>query len=311
MTDITADARARRHGRRPLSPEWRRHWIRYPAEGALLYLCYGLCKLLPLDWSSALLGKALRRIGPLLGAHRKALRNIERAMPELPPERRRAIACGMWENLGRVLGEYPHLHEILDNPRRMVLVEGRHVFAQRHKGRPLIFVSGHFANWELAAPTAEWHDFHVSIIYRAPNNRFADRLIRHIRGSCGLGQLPKGAQGAKGAIRLVAEGGNLAVLVDQRMSDGIEVPFFGRPAMTAPAVAQFALRYDAIILPVRLVRRKGARFEVVCEPPLELERTGDRQADVAAIMTRINAILERWIRERPEQWLWLHRRWRD
>jgi KDO2-lipid IV(A) lauroyltransferase len=99
------------------------------------------------------------------------------------------------------------------------------------------------------------------------------------------------------------------VLVDQKMNDGIPVPFFGRPAMTAPAVAQLALRFDCAIIPARVERLKGARFRLTAFPPIEIAKTGNRQADTLAIMTRINAVVEGWIRERPDLWFWLHRRW--
>lgn len=99
------------------------------------------------------------------------------------------------------------------------------------------------------------------------------------------------------------------MLVDQKMTDGIAVPFFGRDAMTAPALAQFALKYDAPIIPVRSERLEGARFRITFYPELKTPKTGDRHADILAIMTNVNASMESWIRERPEQWLWLHRRW--
>lgn len=289
---------------------WRRHWLTQPLQGALLYAFYGLFGLLPVDWASGLGGALARTIGPRLGISRRAERNLERVLPELDAAARRAVIREMWDNLGRVAAEYPHLLRILDDPARLELVDIHHVNAQRGCGRPLIFFGGHLGNWELAGATAVRQDFPISGIYRTPNNRFADRLVRHIRGTiCGMGLIRKGAAGAKEAIKLVAGGGNLALLVDQKMNDGIAVPFFGLPAMTAPALAQLALRYDAVVLPVRILRLRGARFRVICEPPLEVVRTGDRNADTLAIMTRVNQILERWIRQTPGQWLWLHRRW--
>jgi len=101
------------------------------------------------------------------------------------------------------------------------------------------------------------------------------------------------------------------MMVDQKMNDGIPVPFFGRDVMTAPALAELALRYDCPVVPARVERLKGAYFRLLIYPPLELVKTGDRQADVAANMAQVNAILEQWIRDTPEQWLWLHNRWPD
>jgi KDO2-lipid IV(A) lauroyltransferase len=99
------------------------------------------------------------------------------------------------------------------------------------------------------------------------------------------------------------------MLVDQKLNDGIAVPFFGRDAMTAPALARLARRYDCIVVPVRVVRLGGAHFRLICDPPLKVPKTADAQADALALMTEVNATIERWIRARPEQWFWLHRRW--
>jgi KDO2-lipid IV(A) lauroyltransferase len=123
--------------------------------------------------------------------------------------------------------------------------------------------------------------------------------------------VPKGGLAARRAIEALKEGRHLALLIDQKMNDGIPVPFFGRPAMTAPAVAQLALRFDCAVVPARVERTEGAHFRLVVSPPLEIVRTGDRNADILALMTRINSVLESWIRERPEMWFWLHRRWPD
>jgi KDO2-lipid IV(A) lauroyltransferase len=101
------------------------------------------------------------------------------------------------------------------------------------------------------------------------------------------------------------------LLVDQKLNDGIAVPFFGRPAMTAPALALLALHFDCTVLPARVERLHGAHFRLTIEPPLSLARTGNRTADAAALMTEVNRTLERWIRHRPDQWFWLHRRWPD
>jgi KDO2-lipid IV(A) lauroyltransferase len=151
----------------------------------------------------------------------------------------------------------------------------------------------------------------VAEIYRAANNPFVDNLIAQFRSPIGSELVPKGALGARRAIAALKEGRHIAMLVDQKMNDGIAVPFFGREAMTAPAAAQLALRFNGAIVPARVERTRGAHFRIVFSPPVALSRSGDRHADVRAIMTRVNAEMESWIRERPEMWLWLHRRWPD
>ena len=149
----------------------------------------------------------------------------------------------------------------------------------------------------------------VAQIYRAANNPSVDRMIIRFRGDGEL--IPKGAVAARRAIAVLRRGMHLTMLADQKMNDGIPVPFFGRTAMTSSALASLALRFDCDVLPVRVERLGGARFRLTVFPPLPLPRSGDRHADVAALMARVNQILEEWIRDRPEEWFWLHRRWPD
>jgi KDO2-lipid IV(A) lauroyltransferase len=174
----------------------------------------------------------------------------------------------------------------------------------------MIFFSGHIANWEIGMLAGVQYGISVAQIYRAANNPLMDRMIARFRSDRGE-FIPKGAVGARRAITALRRGTHLALLADQKMNDGIPVPFFGRPAMTAPALAVLALRFDCDVLPLRVERLDGARFRVTVFPPLPLARSGEPHADAAALMVRVNATLEAWIRDRPEQWLWVHRRWPD
>jgi KDO2-lipid IV(A) lauroyltransferase len=149
------------------------------------------------------------------------------------------------------------------------------------------------------------------IVYRAANNPLIDWLYRHGRSTGASNQIRKGPSGVRQLLAAMRQGHNVAMLVDQKMNDGIAVPFFGRPAMTAPAVAELALRFGCPLIPVRMERLGGTRFRVTVLPPLDHPDSGDRRQDVLTMMTEINALLESWIRERPEQWLWLHNRWPD
>ena len=177
-------------------------------------------------------------------------------------------------------------------------------------GRRMIIFSGHIANWEIAALAAAQYGARITQIYRAANNPLVDRLIARFRGDRGE-YIPKGAAAARRAFAALYRGEHLTLLADQKLNDGIAVPFFGRPAMTAPALALLALRFDCDVLPARVERLEGAHFRLTVFPPLPLLRSGNPQADVAALTARVNAILEAWIRDRPEQWLWVHRRWPD
>jgi KDO2-lipid IV(A) lauroyltransferase len=283
----------------------------YFAQAVALALFLGLCRLLPVDWASALGGWIGRTVGPHMGQSRKALRNLERALPENPPERNRQIITGMWDNLGRVIAEYPHLAQIcarLEGGR--VEIHGLDIVRGLiDDEKPGIMFGGHLANWEVQPFIARHTGLELGLIYRAPNNEWVDNLLRRLRDSPLM--FRKGQEGAKALFSLLRHGGHAAMLVDQKMNDGIPVPFFGRDAMTAPAIAQFAVRLGCVLVPARTERLKGARFRITVYPPLAPPATGDRGADERAIMVTINQIIEGWIRERPEQWLWLHRRWPD
>jgi KDO2-lipid IV(A) lauroyltransferase len=291
----------------------RRGAIRNIAEGAGLVLAYGFLRVLPVDWASGVGGFLARMIGPRLGVTKRAQENLKRALPDLTSAERRQVIAGMWDNLGRVIAEYPHLDKfrLFEANSRIEGIDRGNILATRDPARKYIFFSAHYGNWEIAIRTASQAGFEVTGVYRAPNNPIVDRFMLWARGADGGELVPKGDIAARKAFGALREGRALCMLVDQKMNDGIPVPFFGRDAMTAPALAVLALRYDCAVVPIRMQRTKGARFRMISEPPLALPKTGNNEADRRALMVEVNAVVERWVRERPEQWLWLHRRWSD
>jgi Kdo2-lipid IVA lauroyltransferase/acyltransferase len=281
-------------------------------EAAAAALLFGALRLLPIHWASGLGGAVARRIGPFLGVSKRARINLHRAFPELPAAEIERIVTGMWDNLGRVAAEYPHLREI-----RVFAPGGRvetHGFENMDQavaaGRRMIIFSGHLANWEIGALAAAQYGAPVTQIYRAPNNPLVGRLLSRFRGDRGE-YIPKGAAAARRAFSALYRGEHLTMLADQKLNEGIPVPFFGRPAMTATALALLALRFDCDVLPARVERLNGARFRLTVFPRLALPRSGDQDADVAALTAAVTGVLESWIRDRPEEWLWVHRRWPD
>jgi len=287
--------------------------LRDRIEAGAAALVFGLFRLLPLDAASALGGFIGRTIGRFSGISKRARINLRRAMPELGEEETERVIRGMWDNLGRVVAEYPHLGEFrIFEPGGRVQREGfEHIDRALAAGKRIIFVSGHYGNWEVATLGATQYGLSVAQIYRAANNPRTDALIRQFRGVVGSELIPKGVIAARKSIEALRQGRHLAMLVDQKMNDGIAVPFFGRDAMTPPAAAQLALRFGCAIIPARVERTQGAHFRVTVFPEIAHEPTGDRNADIHAMTTEINAVLESWIRARPEMWFWLHRRWPD
>jgi KDO2-lipid IV(A) lauroyltransferase len=301
-----SDARVAAEPRRPPA-----RWD-HRAEAAGAALFFAAMRALPMDLASALGGALGRALGPRLGISRRARDNLHAAFPDLPPAEVERIVRGMWDNLGRVVAEYPHL------PRLRVFVPGgriatrgvEHLDRAIAAGRSVILFGGHIGNWEIAALAAGQHGIDVAQIYRAANNPLVDAMIARFRGRASE-FIPKGTVASRRALAALRRGAHLTLLVDQKLNDGIAVPFFGREAMTAPALALMALHFGCAVLPARVERLAGARFRLTIEPPLPLPDTGDRAADVMALMTAVNRTLERWIRERPEQWFWLHSRWPD
>ncbi|MBP2294850.1 lipid A biosynthesis lauroyl acyltransferase [Azospirillum rugosum] len=296
--------------RGPLA-KWLLRRVGYPLEAAFVFGIAGLFRALPLDAASALGGRIGRTVGPFLPGSRTARRNLERAFPEKPRAEIDAILRGMWDNLGRVIAEYPHLDEIggFGPGGRVEVIGAEHIDALREDGKAGILVSGHFANWEVQSVTSRKMGVELAGVYRAPNNPYVGALLIDLRSAAGGTHIPKGAEGARTLLRVLSKGGHVGMLIDQKMNDGIPVPFFGRDAMTAPAAAQLALRLGIPLVPARTERLGGARFRITVLPPVEPPATGDRNADVRILMERLNHLLEQWIRERPAEWLWVHRRW--
>ena len=274
----------------------------------LAYALYHGVRLMPVDFASALGGAIGRVLGPMLPMHKIAKANIAAAFPEKSAAERAKIVSGMWDNIGRTFFEYPHQTALIESG-RVEMGNLAEVDILRDDGLPGVLWSGHLANWELVSAGAGARGLVMHRIYRAPNNRRVDWLFHANRNLVKGELLPKGAGGGKRAMVLLRKGEHLGMMVDQKMNDGIAVPLFGRPAMTASALATFALRFDAPVMGARAIRLKGAHFRLDVTGLYKVADTGDRFADELAAMTQVNRILEAWIREYPEQWLWVHRRW--
>lgn len=280
--------------------------LRYTLETALAYTVYGFFRILPLDTASATGGWIGRHIGIHLSATETARQNLAMAFPDKDAAERERIMLGMWDNLGRVAGEYAHLHRIWER----VSLQGEELIpAIRDSGKPAILFGAHLANWELCAAGGKNHGINISLVYRKPNNPGVDSLLRHARNSGIAAHIQKGAAGAREMLSVLKKNGVLGILMDQKLNEGMAIPFFGRDAMTAPALALFALRFGCPVYPIRVERLDGCHFKMTLYPALETPRSGDQEQDTRAMLVDINCLLESWIRERPEQWLWIHHRW--
>ncbi|MFC0284365.1 lipid A biosynthesis lauroyl acyltransferase [Camelimonas abortus] len=283
----------------------------------LVRAVFGFLRLLGPDRASALGGAVARTVGPLLGVHKVAMRNLRETFPDRPEAELKAIARKAWENLGRTAAEYPHLAEIFDynydnpDPHGRIQVRGiEHFIALRDDGKPAILFSAHCANWELPAICAARYGLDLTAVFRAPNDPAVARAVQEIRSQT-MGGLEAARPGAAFAMMEALErGGHLGMLIDQHFTRGVVTQFLGRPALTNPVMGKFARRFDCPVHGARVIRLNGARFLIELTPPVEMPRDENGEIDVAGAMQAMTDVVAGWVLEHPEQWLWMHRRWR-
>ena len=289
------------------------------AAGGMLGLTrsvFALARTLGPDRAADVGAALARRVGPLLPVHRTALRNLRAAFPDKGEAELKALARGAWDNLGRTGAEYAHLAQLFDyDPERpnagRCEVEGvEHFLKLRDDGQPGIIFSAHLANWELPAICAARFGLDATAVFRAPNDPATARVVHEVRSQT-MGGLEAARQGAAFAMQGVLErGGHLGMLIDQHFTRGVVVNFFGRRALVNPVLGKFARGFECPVHGVRVIRLPGHRFRLELTGPLDLPRDPDGQINVQGAMQAMTAVVEGWIREHPEQWLWMHRRWR-
>ncbi len=277
---------------------------------------FALARALGPDRSSAVGGAIARRLGPLLPQHRIGLENLRAAFPDKSEAEIRAILAGAWENIGRLGAEYPHLGQLFDYDHYSgeigrIEVDGiEHFIALAEDGKPALIFSAHLANWELPPICAARYGLDATVVFRPPNEPAAAHVLHEIRSQT-MGGLEAARQGAAFAMRGVLErGGHLGMLIDQHFTRGVTVDFLGRPAFTNPIMGKFARAFDCPVHGVRVIRLPAGRFRLQLTPALDLPRDAEGLVDVQGAMQAMTRVVEDWVREHPEQWLWMHRRWR-
>jgi KDO2-lipid IV(A) lauroyltransferase len=280
-------------------------------ESALFDALRALARLFPVDSVSNSGAWLCRRLGPLTSAHRVADRNIRIAFPHYSDAEVKTLLQEQWMELGRSLAEFAILDRVVADRSRVVIHGEALLGAIAAAQRPVVFISGHFSNFEIMAAAMVRCGVRVQVTYRAMNNPYVDERVRRTRFSYGVRMFaPKGLEGARELMRAIGRGESIALLNDQKFNGGVEAPFFGVMAHTAPGPSTFALRFGIPLQPLSVQRAgPGARFEVFVHEPIVLEDTGDREADIEAGVRRINAFIEERIRARPAEWFWVHRRW--
>jgi len=269
-----------------------------------------LFRLLPTDCASAIGGGLLKLIGPLSGTHKLAARNLRIAFPDRDAAWRARVLKGQWENVGRLFGEFSLMDRIRPSTGRVELVNGERLREIAETKAPVVFVSGHLSNWEVMPAAIIDSGVTCQITYRAANNPYVDRRIKESRRRYGVELFaPKGGDGARELLEAMGRGESVALMNDQKFNGGVAAPFFGQPSHTAAGPTRLALRFGTVLQPMSVHRTKGARFRAVVHEPIVLRKTGDRAADLEAGVRAVNAFMEERIREHPEEWFWVHKRW--
>jgi KDO2-lipid IV(A) lauroyltransferase len=271
------------------------------------------------DKTANLFGRIAQLIGPALREQRIGRANLAAAFPEKSPEEIETILAGVWGNLGRVGAEFAHIDHIWDYNDDCPDAQGRVEISPRTHylfhhlrldGKPALIFASHLANWELPALAAVAHGLDAAILYRRPNSASADRAIQKIR-QVNMGTLiPAGRDAPFRLADALQKGQHVAMLVDQYLTGGVEVTFFGRKTRANPMLARLLRQIECPVHGVRVIRLPGNRFRAELTEEIPPVRDADGKIDVQGTTQKITSIVEDWVREHPEQRLWLHRRWR-
>jgi Kdo2-lipid IVA lauroyltransferase/acyltransferase len=270
------------------------------------------------DRSAERAGRWLRRLGPYLPEHRVGRANLAAAYPDKSPTEIEELLRRVWDNLGQVTAELAHLDRLWDfvpgapGPYRVEETSGdvARIFRIRDADKPALIFAAHLANWELPALAAAALGVEAAVLYRAPNIGDVAAAVREVRTRQMGPLIPTGPDAAIKAAAALERGRSVGMLVDQHFGRGVEVDFFGRRCLANPMIARLARNFECPIHGTRVVRLPGHRFRLELTEPITPPRAADGRIDVPGTMQMITSIIETWVREHPEQWLWLHRRWR-
>jgi len=288
--------------------------IRYFLEFVLVIFFFLIFKIIGLKLSSKLGEIIGKYFGPLFRKKAIAKKNILIAFPNINETSIDQIIDDMWKNIGSIFGEYIHINKfsILDEGKnKIVFTNKNNLQILKNNKKPIVFFSGHFANFELMAKCLRELEFNIGAIYRPLNNIFLNPIMEFIRKKyiCSI-QIEKGSAGTKKLIKHISTNNPLALMIDQRLSSSIRVPFFNQPATTTTTPAQLSIKYDALLVPVFLKRLKKTKYEFFIEEPLVVKKTNNYEKDIFNITEIMNKKIEEFIKVDPANWLWSHDRWK-
>jgi len=285
--------------------------IKYFIQAFVIYIFFVIIKILGLNISRKLFAKIFQIIGPLIKSEKTINVNLEKFLSSYNEEQKKNIKKKMWSNYGKVFVEYLFLNKFRKNNSHINL-KGKEILKSIiNKHRPVIFVSGHFANFELMSMELTRETINLATIYRPLNNLFLNPFMEYVRRTyvC-RNQIKKGIAGVKDSINYLKKNYSIALMIDQRVSEGKRLPFFDQMALTTTLPAQLAIKFNLEIVPIYIARNLDDSFEMEILKPIVLDKNEDLITQKINTTIKLNKILEEMISRDPGQWIWTHNRWK-
>ena len=284
--------------------------IKYLIQFLIVCLLFLIFRVLGLKYSTILSGNLFTLFGPFFRSQQISKSNLTKAFPSIDDNQKDIIIKGMWYNYGKIFAEYIFIKNFRNSEKfsdKIILENQNHLKKIKESNKPVIFVSGHFNNFELMAMCIEKSGIDLSAIYRPLNNKFLNPIMEKIRKEyiCKK-QIKKGISGTKELLKCFKEGTSIALMIDQRVSEGIESNFFNNKALTTTIPAQFVKKFDANIVPIYIERLVNDKFKLKIHDPIKFSK----EDTIESITTELNKVLELMIIKNPDQWIWTHNRWK-
>ena len=284
--------------------------IKYFLQFIIIIFLFAIFKLIGLKYSSIFSGRFFTLIGPLFRSQDLSHSNLSRALPDLNENQRIKILRQMWSNYGKMFAEYMFIRnyrESLKFSDRIIVENQKELDLIKESNNPVIFISGHFNNFELMAMHIEKSGIDLAAIYRPLNNRFLNPIMENIRKNyiCSK-QIKKGKSGTKEILKKFKDGSSIALMIDQRVSEGINCNLFNQKALTTTIPAQFVKKFEAKIVPIYIERIQGNNFRLKVHNAIKFKEN----ESIESITLALNKLLEKMIIQNPEQWIWTHNRWK-
>ena len=285
--------------------------IKYFFEALTLYTFFILIKLIGLSKSRILFSFIFRKLGPIMRSNNTIKKNLKVFSDNISKQKEKTIEQNMWSNYGKTFVEYMFLKKFR-NENYHIDIEGKKLLDEIYvNNKPVIFISGHFANFELMSMEITKNKINLATIYRPLNNIFLNPFMEYVRRKyvC-QNQIKKGISGIRHSVEYLKKNHSIALMIDQRVSEGRKIPLFKKNALTTTLPAQLALKFNCAIIPIYIRRTNSKNFEMIVEQPINTNNFREEEENKIEISIRLNKILEEMIKKDPSQWILTHNRWK-